>query len=624
MLQDFRDKLRGTTAVILVAILIIPFAFWGVESLFVSGGSSSTAVTVNGKKISELDVARGIEMQRQALLNRFGDIDPSMLSDEQLRKPVIDQLVRGALLTLTAQKQGMAVSHDSFNEIILSNEAFQNNGRFDRGQYEYQLARLGFTPLGYRQVVMEEMVANQLSAGLQMSVLVSQPQADAFSRILLQERSYSYIALPVVDFAEQVEVSEAEITAYYEEHREDFREPDKIVVEYIELTPDVIEQFIKVDEQVLRDRFTALQQAAESAGVSWHLAHILIEMEKDGSHQEVVNEISRRLAAGEDFADLAREFSDDFGSAEAGGDLGTFTVDSLPEGFAAALEGVAAGEVTEPVETSSGTHFVKVLDKSDAQTLVFEEQRPALEQQIRAEQAAEKMALYLERLKEETFNVDSLEHAAKTLGLEAKLSQPFTASGGSGVARYPQVVTAAFAEDVFEHGYASEVLTVGEQHYIVVKLKDLQPAHLPELSAVSSRIEGILREEKARQQAEAKADSVLEKVKEGQSLTEIASEEGLDLQTVDRATRFDMRAQPELIESVFAHSSSAELPVTDVVKSSDQILVYTLTKSTDISPNELSAEEAGALRQSLARQQAMRELQAYVGALEETAKIKRR
>lgn len=624
MLQEFRDKLRGTTAFILVAILIIPFAFWGVESLFVSGGSSSTAVTVNGKKISELDVTRGMEMQRQALLSRFADIDPTMLGDDQLRKPVIDQLVRGALLTLTAQEQGMAVSHDTFNEMILGNEAFQSGGRFDRGQYEYQLARLGFTPIGYRQVVMDEMLANQLSVGLQMSALVSEPQAQAFSRILLQERSYSYVSLPLSRFAGQVDVSDDEIAAYYEARREEFREPDKVVVEYIELTPEVIEQFVEVDETVLRDRFAAMQQDAENAGASWHLAHILVAAEKDDGNQQKIDEISQKLAAGEDFAALAQEYSDDFGSAEAGGDLGTFTVESLPEGFAAALEGVDVGQLTDPVETASGTHFIKILDKSQAQALVFEEQRPALEQQIRAEQAGEKMALYLERLKEETFNVDSLEHAASTLGLEAKISEPFPATGGSGIARYPQVVNATFEEDVLEHGYASDVLSVGEQHYVVVKLKELQPEHLPELAEVRTRIEAALRSEQARQLADDAAAALLAKIEAGQALADAVGEEDVDVQTVEGATRFDMRAQPELIESVFGHPSSAQLPVSGIVRAGDQYLVYTLTESVDVSSADLSAEDAAALRQSLTRQQATRELQAYVESLEEDAKIKLR
>jgi len=623
MLQDFRDKLRGTTAFILVAILIVPFAFWGVESLFVAGGSSETAATVNGRKIAELDVSRGIEMQRQSLLNRFGDIDPAMLSDDRLRRPVIDQLVRGALLTDTAQEQGMAISHDTFNELILDNEAFKAaHGGFDRGQYEYQLARLGFTPLEYRKVVMDELLANQFTLGLQMSVIVPEPQKQAFSRILLQERSFSYLTLPLSQFAEQVEISEESIASYYESNSDKFRVPDKVVMEYIELTPEVVEKFVEIDEEVLRSRFEAAQQSVDASASSWNLAHILIEHKDDNSHQALIAELEKKITAGNDFADLAREYSVDFGSAESGGELGSFTRESLPEGFAAALETLAAGEVSGPVETVSGTHFIKVIDKTEADALVFEDERPRLEEEYRREQASEKLAIYLEKLKEETFNVDSLAYAADSLGLPVAISKPFPESGGEGIARYPQVLQAAFDEEVLEHGYASEVLDLGEQHYIVIKLKESQPAHLAPLDVVHESIKNTLEITAAEELAKAAADDLLGRLNEGQTLEQIAAEEEREVETVEGATRFDVRSAPELAAEVFRHSAAGLLPIHGQVKTAEQYFVYSLTAITQVAQDRLSAEEARALYQSLAQQQAGREFQAYVESLESGAKIK--
>src|SRR5690606_23768038 len=138
-----------------------PFAFFGVESLFVSGSSVDKVVTVNGEGITELEILRGTELQRQKILSQFTSIDPAMLDDERLRAPAIKQLIRDALIVQAATSSGMAVLDQAVNEIIVENEVFHSAGRFDKIQYQYQLSRLGLTPLEYREEVKKELPANQ-------------------------------------------------------------------------------------------------------------------------------------------------------------------------------------------------------------------------------------------------------------------------------------------------------------------------------------------------------------------------------------------------------------------------------------------------------------------------------
>jgi len=624
MLQDFRDKLRGVTATILVAILIIPFAFFGVESLFVSGTSVDKVVTVNDEAITELEVLRGIELQRQKILNQFSGIDPAMLDDERLRDPVIKQLIRDKLIVQAATSFGMTASDKTFNEIIVQNQAFQNNGRFDKNQYEYQLSRLGFTPLEYRAEVKKELLANQLSAGLQASAIVTAPQAALFSRLVLQARSFDYLTLPLASFQDDINISAEEVENYYETRGDSFLEPDKVVVEYLELTPAAVEPFVEIDEDALRARFDALQNSAEESGSSWNLAHILIENDGDGA-KATLAEVQQKLAAGEDFAELAQAYSADFGSAQSGGSLGSFTVDSLPEGFASALETVAVGEVSQPVVTESGIHLIKVLAKSEAESLVFAEERDRIEQLLRAEQAAEKLATYVEKLKDQTYSADSLAPAAESLGLSVKVSQPFSASGGEGIAAHPQIVKAAFSEDVVNHGYPSEVVELGEQHYGVVKLKEFIPAHKAPLASVEAGIVETLTAEKARQKARRAAADIIGRISTGEALATLAAAEELKLETASDVTRFDAASGKEVVEAVFAYPSSTSLPVYGSVEAaSGDMVVYGLTGISAGTSEKLSASEKSALRQSLVQQHAVREFIAYIDALEAAAEISRR
>jgi peptidyl-prolyl cis-trans isomerase D len=517
----------------------------------------------------------------------------------------------------------MAVSDQTFNEIIVENEAFQSAGRFDKNQYQYQLSRLGFTPLEYREEVKKELLANQLATGLQASAIVTAPQTTLFSRLVLQARSYDYLSLPLSSFKDNLEVSEEEVENYYENRGDNFFEPDKVVVEYLELTPAVVEPFVEIDEEALRARFDALQASAEASGASWNLAHILIE--NNGEGREALEQVQQKLAAGEDFAELAKAYSTDFGSAQSGGNLGSFTIDSLPEGFAAAIESLAAGEISEPVVTASGTHLIKVLNKSEADVLVFAEERDRIERLLRSEQAAEKLAVYVEKLKDATYSADSLAPAAESLGLTIKESQSFSASGGEGIAAYPEIVKAAFSEDVLTHGYPSEVIEIGDQHYGVVKVKEFIPAHKAPLASVKPEIIETLLAEKAREKASRAADDILARIGSGESLESLAAEQGLTLETASDLTRFESSAGKELNEAIFGYPSSINLPVYGRVEvSSGDIAVYGLTKISEGSAEKLSDSEKTALRQSLVQQHSVREFIAYIDALEAAADISRR
>lgn len=621
MLQDFRDNLRGVTATILVAIIIVPFAFWGVESLFVSGTAVTTAVSVDDDKIAEVEVLRGIELQKQKILTQFSDVDPATLDDALLREPVVKQLIREHLLAATAAKQGMAVSDNTFNEILLSTDVFKSEGKFDRAQYEYQISRLGYTPLEYRNVVKREMLANQFSVGVQASAPVTQAQIDSFSNLVLQTRSFRFATLPLATFAINVEVDDEEVAAYYADHGGEFQEPDKVVVEYIELTADNLASQVEVTDAMLRERFDEEQASGATGGASWHLAHILLE-DKEGK-EKVIAEVEQKLAAGEEFSNLAKTYSSDFGSAEAGGDLGTFTVDSLPEGFAEGIADLAVGQVSAPIKSGSGVHLVKVVDKTEGEALEFDTEKLRLEAELRASKAAELMAGYVEKLKDETYSVDSLAPAAEKLGLTVSISEPFAETGGEGIARFPAVVKAAFSEDVREHGYPSDVLELGDQHYVVIHRKQDIPAHQAPLAAVKEQIVTTLKSQHAKADIAKAADDMVAKVQSGESLESLAELQNVEVTKLDDATRFDPRAAPEVLAALFSESSTTLPVVGQVISAAGDISVYVLAAVKQGDSKNLPGEEQKALRASLQQMMAVREYMAYLNSLEAGADISR-
>lgn len=622
MLQDFRDNLKGTTAIILVGIMIIPFAFFGIDSLFLSGPDADQAASVNGEKITEFQVQQGIELRRQQILGQFEGIDPALLGDEQLRAPVVQGLVRDAVLFQAARKQGMALSDPAFAEIVASQDAFKREGQFDPAIYEYTIGRIGYTPKTYRERVEQEVLANQFAGGIFASAFSSPAEVDNFLAINLQERDFHYLTVAPASFTESIDVSEEEIADYYQKQGSEFEVPEKISVEYISLTPASILDRVTVDEEQVRTQFDAeSRDTADSA--RWHIAHIMVEKKPDNSHGELLSDIQARLAQGELFEELAKTYSEDAGSAQQGGDLGSFSPDTLPEGFEAVLTSLESGQVSDVVTTDSGQHLVKLLEKVEGKSPVFDEQKERIRAELTSLAAQEMLPRIVEELKDKTYSIDSLSSVAEEMKLEMGISEPFSRDGGAGIAVNPRVVDVAFSEDVLANGYASEVLELQNQDYLVIKLKERFPAHRRSLEEVRSTIVANIRQQKESQRLQARAEELLTQVRSGATVEDVAVAEKLPWQVALNATRFDAQADPQVVAAVFSHPVGGTLPVAGYVTTTGgDAVVYSVSRIGEADAGKLSDTERRGLKASLQQLMASREWSAYEDILVKQAKVK--
>lgn len=621
MLQEFRENLKGVTATILVGIIIIPFAFFGIDSLFLSGPDNDQAASVNGEKITAFQVQQGIELRRQQILEQFEGIDPSLLTDDQLHGPVVDALVRDAVLYQAARVEGMALSDAAFRDIVASQDVFKRDGKFDPAVYEYTIGRLGYTPKTYRQRVEEEILANQFVGGIFASGFVSPAEVSDFLEINLQERDFHYLTLSLARFIDDIEISDEEVASYYEQQASSFEEPEKITLEYISLSAESLLDQVEVDDEQVRAQFDA--EASQAGGeTSWQLAHILVEEQPDGSQEALLTDIQERLAAGESFAELAKTYSQDAGSAQQGGELGSFTQADLPEGFEKALASLEPGQVSAPLTTDSGQHLIKLVSKTEGQLPDFDEQKERIRAELALVAAQEMLPRVVEELKEKSYSVDSLSSVAEEMGLEMGISEPFSRTQGSGIAANPKVLETAYSEDVLEKGYASDVMELQDQDYVVIKLKDRIPAHRKPLDEVRSTIVARLKDQKGAEKAQAKAAELLAKVKGGDNVEDIAVADDIPWQVALNATRFEAQADPRVVAAVFAHPPGEELPVSgQVTTASGDVVVYSVSRVGRADASKVSDEERRGLKASLQQLMATREWNAYEEILVGSAKV---
>ncbi|QIL89418.1 peptidylprolyl isomerase [Microbulbifer sp. SH-1] len=623
MLQSMRDNLKGTAAIIVAAFFGFIMVIGGIDFFTgASGDSANKAAEVNGEKISNLDLQRAIQNRRSMIESQYGENVPAdLLSDEQLRGPVLQQLVNSAVMRQAAQKSGMVMSTAAVDKEIVQMPGFQINGQFDQQMFRDGLRRMGYSPVGFRQLLEQEMVMQQFAGSVSDSAFATRAGAEKVVAVSMEERDFDYVTLSAAPLLETIQIADDEIQSYYEAHQQDFLRPEQVAIEYIELTPEQFAGNIDISEEDIRAQYDQEVKNFQ-ANIRRHAAHILIEGD-DEAAQKKVAEIQSKLDESGDFAALAKEYSDDIISREEGGDVGFTSGDVFPESFEEALANLDVGQVSGPVKTDNGTHFIKLLEVADAEPPTFEERKAAISARLRNAEAEREFVDAVSRLGDLAYNAASLSEPADALGVSVQKSPLFSRQGGPGIAADDKVIAAAFSQEVMEDGNTSDVLNLSDNHSVVLKVVEHKAAGVKPLEEVKAEIASLLKREKASEQLASKAEAIEQKVRSGEALADVSNTEGLTLEASDNTRRGGFGARGEVIDRVFG--MEAPKPGAKTLEhfklASGDVVVAQLRA---VRPGDLSRqskEQRDALMQQLASMQGNAELAAVQQFLAGKAKI---
>lgn len=621
MLQNFRDNLHGAAKGILIAIIIVPFALFGVDAIFLSGNAVQEAANVNGESITELRLQQAVALQKQQILNRYENIDPSLVDENQLRAPVAQQLIRQKVVEQAAVGQGMGVDKKTLYRLLLEVPDFQTDGKFDTERYEFVLRQMGYSPTSYNKLLTTDMVTNQFMQGVATTGFSTGLESKLLAGMTEQTRDYYYLTIPRAPLLESVTVPSVDIRSYYDANQDEFVSEEQLVVEYVELRPADLVEDVDVDQSMV-DEIIDAKIATASSVRSRRVAQILLERQDDQSQLKRIAEIQEKLKAGEDFAALAKEYSEDYGTAEQGGDLGFIQAGDLPEPLGAELDKLAVGEVSGVVESDLGIHLLKLLDEKAADVPSREALEPSVRQELTHQLAMELLPERIEELKDLSYNAESLKSVADRLGLELQVSKPFSREKGEGVTANPLVVKAAFSKPVLEDGIASEVLDLADDHVLVLALKERIPASLKPLAEVREQIESTLKQQLASRQLMAHGEALAGWVKSGDTIEEVAKKESLAWQVSLDTKRFTGNQNDEIRQKVFTMAEPGGHPVVDslILENGDYVLI-SLVKVTEGDFSQLSSEQQKLLTATIALTTASRDYQAYEKLLLEDADV---
>lgn len=605
MLDSFRTNMR-TFALGIVIVIGFIFAFSGTGTMFLSGNSGDAAVVVGGEIIREIDVLRSISRQKQRILAENEGIDPSVLDDSLIRPSAVEQLISRQLLVQASGDRRMTVSPREVDQFILDIESFQTDGVFDQDLYKFAILNQGYTSADFKQQVKNDMLIQQLVQGLTDTAFTTDGELAALAAVTEQQRNYYYLTVPADEIRSSITLTEAQVNEFYDANKATYKTEPKVSVDYIELSADILADPTLITEDLVAARFEE-EILSRDMAESRQAAHILLEDPAD----ELVAEIQAKLDDGQDFARLASEYSVDFGSAETGGDLGYTSGDTFPEEFEKALKSLSIGSVSNPVKTDSGTHFIKLLDIQQ-QSFVLAEETPRITRDLMLEATTDTLVAKLELLKELSFNAESLAEVAEDVGLEMVTSEAFTQAGGEGIAAIPSVIRAAFSTEVVEDKFASEVIDLGNDRYVVVKLNEYYEARQQELAEVRDLLEATYTQQLVEETLADKGAGLAARVKAGETIEVVAKSEGLDWQVGISMTRRSRDVNSEINAKIFSLPVPADDgSVQTFSTSSGDLIVSSLINVTPGDVSALSSDEKASLASATLSINGNRDIQAF-------------
>ncbi|WP_373937577.1 peptidylprolyl isomerase [Vibrio kanaloae] len=563
MMDRLREGVNSIAVKIILGLIILSFVFAGVGS-YITGGGNNAAAKVGSTEIARGEFEQAYQNERNRMQSQLGDYLSQMLADpayvESFRKSVLDRMINDVLLEQQAESLGLRISDSQIRTMILEMPQFQTAGQFDQEVYQAALRRAGFSAESFAEYMRRDLMRNQLVTALQGSEFVLQGEIDTQSKLIAQTRDIRTVTLSVADLAKDIELTDEQIEQYYQENPAAYTRPEQAKVSYIELSAETLKSQLEVsDEEAQKyyqehlDKYSTEEQRKVS--------HILVQGDDEAKAQSILDELS----AGADFATLAEEKSDDFGSADVGGDLGWIERDVMDPAFedaAFALETI--GDITGLVKSDFGYHIIKLDELKASQAQSYQEVAAEIKQELIDQHAVDQFYEKQTELEKVAFEFpDSLDDSAEAINAKITTTGFISQVDAPELLMTPAVMQAILSPEVKEDGLNSEVIEVAPEHVIVVRVEETRDETVLPLAEVKEQVVAALSAVQAEQQAIELGVSLVNELKQGnEAVLADNNLEFTELETIDRnsplASSVFAFAKPEDGQSVFGQSKDQD------------------------------------------------------------------
>lgn len=520
MLQLIRDNAQGVIIWIIVGFVILGLSSF-ILSSYLGSGVKNYVAKVNDVEISNRQYQIAFNNRQAQLQQQLGENFSRFFNESLLRTSVVNGLVESELLTQLTHEAGLRNTAEQAKKSLEKVPVFLGeDGKFSNRKFSDVVAQYGYTPEGYALEQAVSLSNQQFIKGISDSALVLKSSVNDFQRLTRQQRDMGYLTVNKAVVSQDIEVSEDDVKAWFDQHAKDYMTQEKISVEYLELSLKDLSNKQEVDDDEVRD-FYEKNKSRYTISDEREASHILIKLDDKTTAetaQAKLNEIKSKLTAGASFADLAKQYSHDKFSAKNGGRLDRVSRGQNDPAFDNELFTLKEGEISDPVRTQFGFHLIKLDKIFPGKAKAFEEVKQRLTQELKNQKAERIFYEGQTKLENLTYqHQDSLEPAAEALGFEIKTSPIFTRAGGAQQFRNPDLLREAFSEEVLFESLNSNMIKLSEDHLIVLRLKQHIPSKQKSFDEVKSLAENQLKQDRAQQKVTEIAAQQIQQLNEGKA-----------------------------------------------------------------------------------------------------------
>lgn len=615
------DAVRNNKRIVQVflGLIVLPFAFWGVESYINNAGNSDQVASVGDSKISRQQYQQAWQEQQDRLRTAMGPAyNPALMDSPEARLAVVNSLVNQRILLLEAGKQRLVASNELLRDVISKIPALQENGKFSSARYESALQAQGMTQAGFEARLRQDLTLQQLVGAVGETGIVSVSAAEAMLGIQLEERQVSEMRIMPGQFAEQARPTKEAVEKFYADNKAAFEIPEQLRAEYVQLSLDGLLSQIAVTAEEAKSWYDGhldrYQQPEERRA-----SHILIPSGGDGAKakakaEAVLKEVQQNPG---NFAEIAKRESQDPGSASKGGDLGFFGRGMMVKAFDDAVFAQKEGQLSGLVQSDFGFHIIKVTGIKPGKVKGFEEVRPEIEGELKRQAASRKFAEAAEAFTNTVYEQsDSLKPAAERFKLQIQQSAWISRNGGdaAGILGNPKLLTSLFGDEALKNKRNTDAVEVAPSTLVAARVVEYKPASLRPLESVKAKIEETLRLQEASVLAKKAGETHLAQLR-------ASGEDKLSWSAAKGVSRMEGGSQlpPAGMQAIFK-AEVGKLPA--YVGAEMPNGGYALYKITKVSrPETLDQSKRKALQQQYTNLIAQEDLEAYLASLRTGYKV---
>jgi peptidyl-prolyl cis-trans isomerase D len=624
MLQTIHDKLKGWLAGVVLGAIGLVFVFWGINWTM---SAPNYAAKVNGSEISANEVRQSYQQQlAQAERQTNGSI--SDVQRNEIKARVLDEYVNSEALVTRADALGYRVSDQELLQTMSQVPVFQVDGKFDYAHAVAVLRAQGRSIPEIEALFRRDAKLRQLDSALAMSSFATATEMKQFRALTQQQRELTWVTFSAEKYANQATPDEAALKTYYDAHKSDYMTPETVDLRYVEISLAQLASKVSVDDAQLKtyydeqkvktpERFTEPEQR--------RVSHILLSVSNpkdDAAVKSKAEGILKRAQAGEDFSKLAKEFSQDPGSAQQGGDLGWSERKVWVAPFADAAYSMKVNEIRGPVKTQFGYHILKLEGIRPATVKTFEQAKPDLEAEYRRNEAEKLFNNAQDQLADAALqNTTDIDVVARKAGLTVIEVPAFSRTdGGGALGKAPAVIAAAFSQDVLD-GRLSSIVEVEKGHGVVLRATDHKLPQQKPLDAVRTEVAAAWKRQRGAELAAAAAADALKRLTAGESWDVVAKSAGATVPPAKFIARSDQEVPAEIRTTAFGEPKPAGKPVyADARLANGDAAVIDLSAVREAPGGDPKLEDA-AMRRQFAAQIASTEAQSYAAGARADAKV---